>query len=133
MQASQDAMRQIQLKAALSRQRDAVATQQQQTADQARNANVAAARLAGGVYGYIRGAALSANEMAFYQAIIGLGINSDTADEVFRQGLSEIDTMSQLTTEKLKNIIYNVSRNKSLSARTKPRCFLVLHLKTRCL
>ena len=71
------------MKAALSRQRDTAATQQQQTANQARNENVVAARIAGGVYGYKRGAVLSVNERAFYQAIVSLGINTDTANELF--------------------------------------------------
>ena len=61
MQASQNAMNQIQMEAALYRQREAAAVQQQLTADQARAANVAAANLAGGVYGYQFGATLSAN------------------------------------------------------------------------
>ena len=103
MQASQNAMNQLQSEAALARQRDATVAQQQQLTDaQAKVANVLAARLAGGIYSYKNRNALSGNERGFHQAITGLGINVDTVEELFRQGLSEMENMSQLTTEKFK-------------------------------
>ena len=62
MQVSQNAMNQLQSEAAIARQRDVAAAQQQLTEAQAKVANVSAARLAGGVYSYKNGNALSGNK-----------------------------------------------------------------------
>ena len=55
---------------------------------------------------------------------MGLGINRETADELFTQGLSKMEKLNRLTTEKLNNIIYNVSRNKSHLCPDKDKIFL---------
>ena len=124
MQAGQQAMAQMQLEAATSRQHAAIEAAQKEAVIQARFANIAAVNLIGGIYGFKNGIMLGREERAFHVAVMGLSINRDTADELFRQGLSEMETLNRLTTEKLKNIIYNVSRNKSPLCPDKDTIFL---------
>lgn len=124
MQAGQQAMAQMQLEAATSRQLAAIEAAQKEAVIQARFANIAAVHLIGGIYGFKNGIMLGREKRAFHVAVMRLSINRDTADELFWQELSEMETLDQLTTEKLKNIIYNVSRNKSPLCPDKDTVFL---------
>ena len=42
-----------------------------------------------------------------------LGVSRETVNEVFFQGLTSTEDLKRITSVKLKNIIYNISRNKS--------------------
>ena len=80
---------------------------------QVKAAAVSAIALAGGIYGYQNGRILSPDEVEFQRLIMGFGINKHTADEVFRQGITGTNDMKLLTNEKIKSIMYNITRNKS--------------------
>lgn len=107
---------------AIQQERRNQTNQQQQTATAAENDRIAReARIrnvvaAGGIYGYESGRVLDADQREFKQLIIGFGVNPETADEVFRQGLDGITSLRRTTPERLKNIIYNISK------KTHPDC-----------
>ena len=67
---------------------------------------------------------LSAEESFFKLAIIGLGVNEDTADELFRQGLSQMENLDGLQEGKLKNLLTNVTRTKSPMCPDKGKVFI---------
>jgi hypothetical protein len=86
--------------------------------------SIAAAQAAGGVYGYESGRPLTPEERQFHALVFNLGVNLETVDEVFRQGLTSTDALKRITNDKLKNIIYNISRNKSPMCPDKNKVFL---------
>ena len=53
--------------------------------------NVADVRQAGAIHGYEQESPLSLEEQQFYEILRSFKRNSDTADEVFREGLSSVD------------------------------------------
>ena len=67
---------------------------QREAVIRARFANIAAVNLIGGIYGFKNGIMLGREERAFHVAVMGLSINRDTADELFWQGLSEMETLN---------------------------------------
>ena len=69
--------------------------------------------LGGGIYGYKNGTILTPGERDFYALVTSFGVNNLTADEVFRQGLTSMESLRGITGSKLKNVIYNINRNKS--------------------
>ena len=78
----------------------------------------------GGIYGYRGGDILEPEEAAFHKLLVGMGINSETADEVFRQGIDGTASLRRLTTEQIKSTIYNITRNKSPDCPDPSRVFL---------
>ena len=76
-------------------------------------ADVALVASQGGIYGYDGGRILVPEEKQFHILLNGFGLNRSTADEVFRQGLTGTENLKNLSPEKLKNLTYNISRNKS--------------------
>lgn len=70
--------------------------------------NVADARQAGTIHGYEQESPLSLEEQQFYEILRSFKRNSDTADELFRQGLSSVEIIVNTQSEKLKTAFYNI-------------------------
>ena len=87
-------------------------------------ADVAAIGALGGIYGYENGRVLVTEEKQFHILLKGFGLNGSTADEVFRQGLTGTENLKNLSSEKLKNLTYNISRNKSPACPDATQVFL---------
>ena len=75
--------------------------------------NALAVRAAGGIVGYEGGRVLGPEESQFRTLLMSLGTNNDTADEIFRQGISSMNVVIDLTSDRLKNIMYTIMRNRS--------------------
>ena len=77
--------------------------------------NVAEARQSGGIYGYEQERALSPEEQQFYEILRSFKRNSDTSDELFRQGINSVEIIMNMEPEKLKSAFHNIQSRKSCS------------------
>ena len=78
----------------------------------------------GGIYGYNQGTPLTEEEREFHDLLQGFGINEQTADELFRQGMSGIGQIKRMTDYKLKNTLVRVSKSKSTKCPDPSKVFL---------
>ena len=62
--------------------------------------------------------------MAFHTLLKSFGVNEETADEVMRQGISSIDALKRFNSDRLKNTIQGISKNKSPDCPEPDKVFL---------
>ena len=81
---------------------------------------------AGGMYGYNSDRPLSEEEQAFHHLLMsmGTGMSSETADELFCQGINSTKRILRMPTDKLKHIVQNTAKNKSPSCPEPHKVFL---------
>jgi len=68
-----------------------------------------------GIYGYASDRALTQEEGAFREMLLdlGTGMNIETSEELFRQGISSTLKLIRLSKDRLKSIVLNMAKNKS--------------------
>jgi len=79
-----------------------------------------------GIYGYASDRALTSEERAFKRMLLdlGTGMNRETLDELFCQGISSTLKLIQLSKDRLKSIVLNMAKNKSPICPYPERVFL---------
>jgi len=95
------------------------------TMDERSEAARAVAR-ANGIYGYASDRALTREERAFREMLLelGTGMNRETSEELFRQGISSTLKLIRLSKDRLKSIVLNMAKNKSPMCPYPERVFL---------
>ena len=67
----------------------------------------------GGVFGYNNNNPLPVEQVAFRTLLVGLGLNIDTANELFRQGVDSISKIKDWDTDRCKSVVMMISKSKS--------------------
>ena len=65
-----------------------------------------------GITGYEKGRSLTQSELHFKDELISLGINTATADELFRNGINDNSRLVSYNQKKISALILSISKNK---------------------